>query len=518
MKTQILQLEQHDDVNSIRDKMGWGQTTRTLLVWPPGSRNLHRKLDLLLLQRHCKALGSQLALVSDNDEIRFHARDLSVPVFDTIPDAQNGRWINPRRAPRKLQRAPVEERLGFEGLSRLRDAAHPGAPAWTKNPWLRLGVFGAGVAAILAIAGMFVPSAEIRLQPAQTSQEVNFSVQSSSETQAISPAGVIPAREIRVIVEGRERLPTSGQVRLPHMAAEGTIRFTNLTETAVTIPAGTVVRSLGTDPARFATQSAGTVQAGPGEATTLPVEALTRGSRGNLPPGSLVAIEGPLGLSLTATNPFSTHSGTDVDAPAPTVADRQELEAILLDSLGVTAVAEIEAALNPGEFLITHEPELVEVVGASYTPEASEAAENLELHLQAEFRALAVPMEAVQFLAGSVLDASLPEGFAPAGGPLEIENVTQPVEDPDGVTRWEVRARRSLSAQIDGSRVAELSLGRPPEDALLRLQNGLDLDREPEIMLSPSWWPRLPYLSFQIRLSLSGESESLAAGYARPGR
>ncbi|HJS28344.1 MAG TPA: hypothetical protein VJ768_01890, partial [Anaerolineales bacterium] len=133
MKTQILQLEQHDDVNSIRDKMGWGQTTRTLLVWPPGSRNLHRRLDLLLLQRHCKSLGSQLALVSDNEETRFHARDLSIPVFDTVPEAQNGRWINPRRAPRKLQPAPATKRLGYEGLARLRDAAHPGPPAWTKN-------------------------------------------------------------------------------------------------------------------------------------------------------------------------------------------------------------------------------------------------------------------------------------------------------------------------------------------------------------------------------------------------
>lgn len=35
MKTQILQVEAHDDVISILDKIGWIQTERVLLVLPP---------------------------------------------------------------------------------------------------------------------------------------------------------------------------------------------------------------------------------------------------------------------------------------------------------------------------------------------------------------------------------------------------------------------------------------------------------------------------------------------------
>ena len=37
MKTHILQLEPHDDVFSVRDKMGWGQAARVLLVGGPNA-------------------------------------------------------------------------------------------------------------------------------------------------------------------------------------------------------------------------------------------------------------------------------------------------------------------------------------------------------------------------------------------------------------------------------------------------------------------------------------------------
>jgi hypothetical protein len=47
MKTQIIQLESHDDIISIRDKMGWSQTSRILLVWP--EKKTQPALDLVKL-------------------------------------------------------------------------------------------------------------------------------------------------------------------------------------------------------------------------------------------------------------------------------------------------------------------------------------------------------------------------------------------------------------------------------------------------------------------------------------
>ena len=73
MKTQIIQLEAHDDIVSTRDKMGWSQTSRIVLVWPNKGKILDRRLDLVLLQRHSMLLGAQLALVTQEEEILFHA-------------------------------------------------------------------------------------------------------------------------------------------------------------------------------------------------------------------------------------------------------------------------------------------------------------------------------------------------------------------------------------------------------------------------------------------------------------
>jgi len=62
MKTQVIQLDLHDDVTSVRDKMSWAKTPRILLVYPRRSHNLGRLLDLRLLQRHASILGAQLAI------------------------------------------------------------------------------------------------------------------------------------------------------------------------------------------------------------------------------------------------------------------------------------------------------------------------------------------------------------------------------------------------------------------------------------------------------------------------
>ena len=51
MKTTILHLEEHDDVITVQDRLGWAKSPRALLIWPDEGRILTRQLDLVLLQR-----------------------------------------------------------------------------------------------------------------------------------------------------------------------------------------------------------------------------------------------------------------------------------------------------------------------------------------------------------------------------------------------------------------------------------------------------------------------------------
>jgi hypothetical protein len=97
MKTQVIQLERHDDVTSVKDKIAWSKASRVLLVWPKRGRVLYRPLDLLLLQRACQAEGAQFACVADDDDVLDHAKELGIPVFRSAKVAQRLAWRRQRQ-------------------------------------------------------------------------------------------------------------------------------------------------------------------------------------------------------------------------------------------------------------------------------------------------------------------------------------------------------------------------------------------------------------------------------------
>ena len=97
MKTQIIQLEPHDDQLSIRDKMNWSKTPRILLVLPRRRKFKLDTLDLKLLQRHAINLGAELGLVTKSSKIIRAATELNIPFFESNLMAQREAWIPQKR-------------------------------------------------------------------------------------------------------------------------------------------------------------------------------------------------------------------------------------------------------------------------------------------------------------------------------------------------------------------------------------------------------------------------------------
>ncbi|MBN1149187.1 MAG: baseplate J/gp47 family protein [Anaerolineales bacterium] len=502
MKTHILQLESHDDVISVRDKMGWAKTGRILLVWPERGRVLYRRLDLALLQRHCAALGAQLALVSRDPEVRYHAPRLGIPVFKSLRRAQSSPW----RLPRRFRLAGDQANLG--GLRALLQAdskarprqlpPRPGVGRSRLTPLARLVFFALGVLALLSIAATLLPSARLRLTPRRQVQEVVIQVQAEPAAQEVRLSGVVPARLVSVVVEGRDSLPVSGSIQLPDRSAIGHVLFTNLTDQPVNVPEGTVVRGLEPGSLRFAVTQAGVVPGGPGESLSLPVRSLIPGSQGNLPAGSLVAIEGLLGTQLGVFNPLPAAHGTDRQEPAPSQQDRSQLSEQLRSALQVTALNELEESLTGDDLLIPSSLRLANTLQEVYEPADAQPADLLELGLQMEYQALIVLGDDLYGLAEVVLDANLPPGYAPVGGDLEVVSLDTPVLGSDGIARWKLHARRRIQAQLPEPEAIRVSMGLDPDLAAERLQAALPLDAPAEILLEPAWWPRLPILPFRI--------------------
>src|SRR3972149_811331 len=90
MKTQIITLESHDDLISVRDRLSWAKTPRVLLVWPRYEQVTLRALDLKVLQRHADSLGAQLGLVTRRVPVQREAEALGIPVFESTTAAQKG--------------------------------------------------------------------------------------------------------------------------------------------------------------------------------------------------------------------------------------------------------------------------------------------------------------------------------------------------------------------------------------------------------------------------------------------
>jgi hypothetical protein len=505
MKTHILQLESHDDVISTRDKMGWDQAGRIILVWPERGRILTRKLDLVLLQRRCYDIGSQMALVTNDVQVCDYARELRIPVFDSTLQAQNSRWRSSRRrSTHRLRPDPKPD------LEILRQEAHPASPAWQSKPITRLGFFALGVIAFLSIVAVLLPGAEISIVPKTQIQETSFSVSASTGFEAIRLSGEVPAYTTTIIVEGRQAISTTGITQVPEKAATGYVRFSNFTEQEVNVPKGTIITAIPEkgSPIGFITTSDGVVPAGSGKTISLPVRAMNPGIGGNLPSGSLTAIEGPIGLSLAVTNPVGTSGGTDRSVAAPNPLDYTKLAGRLTASLTKTALEEIRRSLDPQDIIITSTLALVkgentfEPPAPTSTRDILPATNEINLAAQQEIQVMVVSVTSLRELAKDILDANMAENLRAQPGTLEIQSISIPVVTKDGSAQWQLHASRTVQFMINESRAINLVLGRSPVEARRFLFAQMPLKEPPQIKMVPDWWPIMPVMSFRVGVKI----------------
>src|SRR5512144_2260548 len=85
---QIIELEDHDDVNTIRDRLITAQGLRVLLVIPWDSPSLRKPVDMQVVQRCGEANGIDVAIVSAESEVRAAAHDVGLPAFRSVNTAQ----------------------------------------------------------------------------------------------------------------------------------------------------------------------------------------------------------------------------------------------------------------------------------------------------------------------------------------------------------------------------------------------------------------------------------------------
>lgn len=508
MKTQIIRLETHDDAISVKDKMGWGQTARILLVWPARSQILNRRLDLVFLQRHSSSVGAQLALVSRDADVRYYAKILNIPVYASIREAEDRHWRKSRRQRRKMaagtNKINIKKRgsrkiEGKTSLETLREKIRPKPVGWLSHPAARLAFFTLGVVGVLAIGAILLPSAEIHLTPKTDSQNITIPVAASPKFEDVDLSGAVPARTVSVIVEGRDQIDSTGNIYIPDQTASGSVIFTNLTDQEILIPAGTVVSTLGEEEISFTTleDSAAPPDA---ESETVMVAANIAGITGNVPAEAIVAIEGPLGLNLTVYNPEKSLGGTGRLAPAPLKGDYLGLHEKLLGELLASALVELEQNLATTDLLLATDDANFTPIEETYTPVEIQPADQLQLTLRIAYEAQIASGVDLKNLGKSVLEANLPENYVSLPETIDINHRTSTIRRQEDQMHWEMDVGWQIRATVDPLEAIKLALWQSPEQAAIALYENLPLQTAPEIKITPSWWPRLPILPFRVKV------------------
>lgn len=488
MKTTLIHLETHDNLVSIRDRMSWAKTPRILLVWPRRGKVDVRPLDLTLLRRHAKTLGAELGLVSREAGIWWAAREQKIPCFRTTKLAQRKPW---KTAP--VFNFPSPQRLNLRALRNNL----PGDP-YRLNLAARLGVFAAGVLAVLLILMLFIPSAEIRITPPMREQAITIPVVARADTTQVYLSGEIPIRRKTLEVQASASAPATGQGTLPGQKAEATVEFRNLTDQEIRVPAGTILLTRESAPQGFETLSSVTVGAEP---VTARVRALLGGSAGNVAAESISAFQSPLGLSLAVRNPESARGGSDRRGAIVSEQDREQLKARVLNQLSEQARADFSAELNPGDLLLADSVKLVEILDEQFDPLPGAPADTLTLSLRARFEAAYAADADLRQLAVFALDAALPPGYAARPATLTVTSASDPLWESDGLARWQLRAERSIQLQVTPAEALALAQGRTPRRAAVLLTERYELAVPPNVSLRPVWWPWLPVLPFRITFS-----------------
>jgi hypothetical protein len=527
VKIQLIRLEEHDDIVSASDKLGWAQTGRVVIIWPVKARRtarglrsmaerrtpavpLTRRLDLILLQRRAQELGVQMAFVSRHPQVRILAQTLGIPVFKTTRDAQTLSWRPARggRGTRRrrfvwLRKDSQERRASFRQQLAADPHRHP--LAIPHPPLLvRALFFTLGMAAVITLLLALLPGARITLTPAMQLQTISLPVSASAQVASVSLAGEVPIYPLTTIVEGQASIAASATTLVPDQFASGYVRFTNLTTETITVPLGTIVTAPLTDTIRFTTTRPGVVPGGPGSSIFITVMAANPGVSANLPPNSIHVIEGALNFRLAVANIAATHGGTDRTAPSPAPADRIRVYNQLVDVLRQNALTDLEAQLSAGDILLRSTLALDEVLVKSYAPDGGMPSAELTLTLRMQFHAQTISGADLRKLGDALLNVSLPPGYTPLPDTLEIVINSQPQIDRNQIAHWQITARRSLQARLSKEKAVSLALGQPPEQAMQRLSGALPLAAPPEISIQPGWWPRIPFIPLRIFVSDEG--------------
>ncbi len=509
MMDAIIELDEHDDIHTVRDRLATANSPRVILSVPWDAPVLHQTVDVQIVRRFAEVQHIDVAIVSPEGEVRTMAHEAGLPVFRSADAAQRQTrwhqlpaeddeeekpWQPSARKTREARRAAVERDQSDVQVRKRH-------PAWriVKLPLILI------VLVVLTGAALFIiPQAEITLVPSSTRLIVTLNVIADPEATKIDAVTAhVPATQITTIVRNLVTVPTTGKRGIPESRASGNVIFVNQLNTPVTVGKGTAVRTTASGQAtRFILTEDVAVPAGIGAQAQGRVEAVELGGGGNVPANFINEVEGVAALAVRVSNPEPLTGGGEKEVAAAASADRDTAREAIKPKLRESALQQLQAQLGPGEFVIA-ESLSGNILEETFDHEITEQADQLSLLMRVEYSALKVSSEDANRLVFTAMENQAPANYEliPEGLSFQRGGAAA-VEGSDTLFQFAMQGVGYAAADLNIGQATRRILGKSLAEARDVLKQALPLKNDPVIVIKPDWFPWLPWLGIRIQTTV----------------
>ncbi len=505
----ILQITPKEDRYTVREALRHAPSELILIRLPwEVEKGWDSLLDYEVLLKTCQEKQLNLAWVVEDFTKRALPREAGFTVFASVEQAEDfltRQGTFPAPVPPGLPECPQRPLWAEEPEPRSLPLSGPRPrPRWLLL--IQLGILLIALGAIGTVAFLALPSAQIRLVPRQATYSLIAPISVSAEMEPGTvdfQRNLIPGRRVGDEFESYAEVGTTGRGTAVSGKSRGQVVFTNQLGQNYQVPAGTVVRtSAGSYPVRFKTME--TIDVPPFGQAAAPVEALDQGLRGNVGTYQINFVEGVVGFALKVTNPDPITGSESQETATVSQADRDRAWGIAAEHVLAEANNGLQAEiyLQPGEF-IPHQDLLIQATPKeAYTNLVGEQTELLGVSLRLLVTGLAVNANDAQKIAYRQLAAQQPSGYRLTDTRFEIG---ESAEEDVGAGRFTfyVTAHGYATAEINQDAVWEAIQGQRASDARTTLSASLPLAQEPEIVISPEWFPFVPRLPIRTEITIA---------------
>lgn len=463
-----------DELAALVAKLSAVEEPEVVLLVPKRTRFLREPLHWNLLQRHIRAQGKLLVVVTQDREVVHCARRAGFATYRSL------------------------RRLKF---SRASNETASLKPFLRKRSWTGVAVaLGTLVIGALLFVGILAyvaaPAGSVVIRPPAQEIAATMVVTATQSAKAVNAArNELPARVLQSPLEATETIETTGRKTNP-ARARGDVTLLNRTAISLTVPFSTGVASgLG---AEFMTQE--TVTLAPfGGTARAQIVASQPGPSGNVPSMAIDRLtREPFVSSLAVWNELPTSGGASDDIRTVSAQDQSNVQSRLQGRLAKDGQDRIHALKSASESVY---PATVSVSGfeESFDRQPGDETANLTLRMKASVRAVGFDGKDVNTLAEKVLQAKTPAGLSLQSNTVQVT----PLEAFDWGDDWvtfRVSAKAMASALIETDSLLKALEGKTASEARTLLETKFPIRDQVSLDVTPLPLEWVPVYSWKLEV------------------